>query len=87
MENEIMNYEEEVMEPEIEATEIEESNSGLGTGVAMLIGAGLTLATTAVVKLVKTGIAKHKAKKELRLVDEHEFVEPTEEEINEVVTK
>lgn len=67
MENEIMN--EEIMEPETETCEVEEG-SGIGTGVAMLIGAGLTLATTAVVKLAKKGIAAYKAKKELRRPEE-----------------
>lgn len=67
MENEIMN--EEIMEPETETCEVEEE-SRIGTGVAMLIGAGLTLATTAVVKLAKKGIAAYKAKKELRRPEE-----------------
>lgn len=80
---EIMNYDE-VMEPEMEIIETEDGKSGIGTGTAMLIGAGLTLATAAVVKLVKKGIAKYKAKKELRLVDENDIVEPTEEQITEV---
>lgn len=80
---EIMNYDE-VMEPEMEIIETEDGKSGIGTGTAMLIGAGLTLATAAVVKLVKKGIAKYKTKKELRLVDENDIVEPTEEQITEV---
>lgn len=54
---------------------------GIGTGVAMLIGAGLTLAVSAGVKLVKKGIAAYKAKKELRkleenvTVDNHDYVD------------
>lgn len=84
MENEIMNYENEVMDTEIDAVEMETERSGMSTGVAMLIGAGLTLATTAVVKLVKKGIAKHKANKELRKPAEGEVVEVTDEEIMEV---
>lgn len=59
MENEIMNYEEEVMEPEIET----EEKSGIGTGAAMLIGAGLTLAVGAIVKFGKKLVEKCKAKK------------------------
>lgn len=59
MENEIMNYEEEVMEPEIET----EEKSGIGTGAAMLIGAGLTLAAGAIVKFGKKLVEKCKAKK------------------------
>ena len=84
MENEIMNAETEVMEPEFEATEMENENSGVGTGVAMLIGAGLTLATTAVVKLGKKLWTNHKAKKELRQPEEGEVVEPTDEQIEEI---
>lgn len=83
--NEVMNYEE-VMEPEIEAVEAESGRSGIGTGVAMLLGAGLTIATTAIVKLAKNAYAKHKAKKEAEVAaDEHDFVEPTDEEIDAVV--
>lgn len=59
MENEIMNYEEEVMEPEIET----EEKSGIGTGAAMLLGAGLTLAVGAMVKFGKKLVEKCKAKK------------------------
>ena len=59
MENEIMNYEEEVMEPEIET----EEKSGIGTGAAMLLGAGLTLAIGAIVKFGKKLVEKCKAKK------------------------
>jgi hypothetical protein len=85
MENEIMNMDAEVMEPEFDTIEMENENSGIGTGMAMLIGAGLTIATTAAVKLGKKLWAKHKAKKELRKPDEGEIVEPTDEQIMEVV--
>lgn len=71
MENEIMNYEEEVMEPEVEV-EPNEKSSGMGTGVAMLIGAGLTIATTAVIKFGKKLYAKHKAKKQQKAEDDCE---------------
>lgn len=81
MENEIMNYEEEVMEPEVEFDEVETENSGMSTGVAMLIGAGLTAATIAAVKLGKKLYAKIKAHKELRQPDEDEFVEMTDEDV------
>ena len=61
--NEIMNYEEtEVMDDVVVA----EEGSGMSTGVAMLIVAGLTRAVGAGVKLVKKGVAWYKAKKELR---------------------
>lgn len=87
MENEVMNYADEAMETEFDVVETETGKSGIGTGLAMLIGAGLTLATTAIVKLGKKAWAKHKAKKELRLVGEDEFVEPTDEQIEEVTNK
>ena len=86
MENEIMNYDE-VMDSEIEAFEIEESKSGISTGVAVLIGAGLTLAITAAVKQGKKWLANRKAKKELHLVEEDKVVEPTDEQIAEVTQK
>lgn len=86
MENEVMNYEE-TMEPEVEYVDAENEATGIGTGVAMLIGAGLTLVTTAIVKLGKKAWVKYKAKKELDLVDEREFVEPTDEEIAAVTGK
>jgi hypothetical protein len=85
--NEIMNYENEVLDNEVEVYEMEAENSGISTGAAIAIGAGLTLAVTAGIKLVKTMIAKHKAKKELRLVKEGDFVEVTEEQIQEVAAK
>ena len=86
MENEIMNYED-VMDTEIEATDMEIEDSGIGTGMAMLIGAGLTLATTAIVKLGKKAYAAYKAKKELRQPDEGEIVEVSDEQIEEVTVK
>ena len=81
MENEIMNNEEEVMVPEVEDDFAEPAESGMSTGVAMLIGAGLTLATTAIVKLGKKAFAAYKAKKELRRPKEGDFVEVTDEDI------
>lgn len=84
--NEIMNYED-VMDTEVETTEMVPEESGSGTGMAMLIGAGLALATTAVVKLGKKAWAKYKAKKELRQPDDGEIVEVTEEQIDEVTAK
>lgn len=84
MENEIMNYENEVMENEVDIYEMESEESGIGTGLAMLIGAGITAAGVAVVGLGKKLWANHKAKKELRLVDKDDFVEVTEERVEEV---
>lgn len=82
MENEIMNYEEEVMDSEVEVVETE--GSGISTGAAVLIGAGLAGAAYAVVKLVQNLVAKHKAKKEVRRPDEDELIEPTDAQIMEV---
>lgn len=84
MENEIMNYEEEAT-PMVETYEMEPEESGVGTGVAMLIGAGLTIATAAVIKLGKNLYAKHKAKKELRKPEEGETVEVTDDDVMSVV--
>lgn len=83
MENydEIMNDEEMVQD---EYPETEE-RSGLGTGAGMLIGAGLTLAVTAAVKLGKKAYTKIKAKKEVHMTEEG--IEPTDEQIHEVTTK
>ena len=82
MENEIMNYENEVFESEVYETESE--NTGIGTGLAMLIGAGITAAGVAVVSLGKKLWANYKAKKELRLVDQDEFIEADDDRVNSV---
>lgn len=89
MENIEMINETEVMEPEFETVDCEVEETGNGnTALGMLIGAGLALATTAIVKFGKKAWAKHKAKKESEAVaDEHDFVVPTEEEIAEVTAK
>lgn len=79
--NEIMNYEEiEVMDDVME-----EEGTGIGTGVAMLIGAGLTFAAGAAVKLGKKLYANYKAKKELHLAEKEIIVEP--EDVEEVAAK
>ena len=44
-------------------TEVEVEESGMGTGLAMLIGSGLTLAVLAGVRKGKELWSKHKAKK------------------------
>ena len=85
MDNEIMNYEE-VMEPEIDTVEVEVEESGIGTGLAMLIGAGIAAAGFAAGKLARKVWTNIKAKKELRnanAVDEDEVLE----EVDENVTK
>ena len=84
MEDEIMNTEDEVMDTEIATTEVEPEETGMGTGVAMLIGAGLTLAVGAAVKFGKKGIDYVKAKKALRKPEEGFEVEVTDEDIKKV---
>lgn len=84
MENENMDYENEAMESEIVLSENEGGNSGVSTGVAVAIGAGLAFAATAVVKRAKKAWAKHKANKELRQPDEGDVVEPTDDQVMEV---
>ena len=78
--NEIMiNEEYEIME-----NPIDEEGSGIGTGMAMLIGAGLAFAVGGAVKLGKMAYAKIKAKKELRQPDKEIHVEP--EDLEEIAS-
>ena len=84
MEDEIMNTEDEVMDTEIATAEAEPEETGMGTGVAMLIGAGLTLAVGAAVKVGKKVYAKYKAKKELRKPNDDDVVEVSDEDIENV---
>lgn len=64
MENEIMNYDETAIEEvENDNDEVEVKDSGMSTGVAMLIGAGLTIATGGLIKLGKKLVNKYKVKK------------------------
>lgn len=79
MENEIMN--EEIMETEVDTCDVDETESGISTGLAMLIGAGLTAASVAAVKLGKKVFASIKAKKARKETDEEDFVDVTDEEI------
>lgn len=79
MENENMNYDD-AMENEVEAEEAETESSGIGTGAAMLIGAGLTMATAAIVKLGKKLFAAHKAKKESLEAEEDDSEDVADEE-------
>lgn len=83
MENEYMNYEE-TMETEVETEEVETEKSGIGTGKALLIGAGLAAAAVAAVKFGKSMYAKIKVKKELRRPAEGDEVEVTDEDIEEI---
>lgn len=83
MDNEMMNYDE-VMEPEVETTEVETEESSIRPGMVVLIGAGLTAAGIAAVKLGKKAFAKIKAKKEAKEAEEDDFVEvDDDEDINE----
>lgn len=79
MENEIMNYEE-VMEPEVETFDVETEESKMSVGLAVLIGAGLTAASIAAVKLGKKVWTKFKAKKESQQADEDDYVDVADEE-------
>lgn len=83
MEDIIMN-EEEVMDTEMDTIDMEPEDTGMSTGVAMLIGAGLTLAVGAAVKFGKKGIDYIKAKKALRKPEEGSEVEVTDEDIKKV---
>lgn len=70
MENENMNYYEENEIAEVETDTDETKSSGMSTGVAMLIGTGLTIATGGLIKLGKKLYAAHKAKKESKKSEE-----------------
>lgn len=83
MEDTNMN-EEEVMDTEMDAIDMEPEDTGMSTGVAMLIGAGITLAVGAAVKLGKKGIDYIKAKKALRKPEEGSEVEVTDDDIEKV---
>ena len=76
MENEIMNYNEGMTE-EVALAEVDTNTSGMSTGVAMLVGAGLTLATTAIFKLGTKLIKAYKAKK-AKEAEEEDFEEVTD---------
>lgn len=84
MENNVMfeevNYDEVIPVEETEA-------SGMGAGMAMLIGAGVVAAGAAVVKLAKAGIAKWKRHKELRKPNEENPIEMANKDIAEATTK
>lgn len=80
--NEIMNYDEiEIVDDAMMADE----KTGISTGAAMLIGAGLTFVVGAGVKLAKKLVAAHKAKKELKKPEGEVLVD--EQDIEKVVSK
>lgn len=74
MENEIMNHEENEI-AEVENDEVETNESGMSTGVAMLIGAGLTIATGGLIKLGKKLYTAYKAKKESKKTEDDDLEE------------
>lgn len=79
--NEIMiNEEIEVLDNHI----VEDDGNGIGTGMAMLIGAGLAFAVGGAVKLGKIVCAKIKAKKELKQPDKEVLVE--DEDLEEIAS-
>lgn len=84
MTEEIIINENEVMENEVEIIEMEPEESGM-SGVAKAI---IILAVTAVGAGVAWGVKKwndkRKAKSELRLVEEEDFVEVTDERVEEI---
>ena len=82
MEDTIMN--EEVMDTNMGTIDMESEDTGMSTGVAILIGAGITLAVGAAVKLGKKGINYIKAKKALRKPEEGSEIEVTDDDIKKV---
>ena len=84
-----MNYIEEIETEEpievMDIVEVEPEESGIGAGMVALITAGVVAAGAAAVHWGKKLWAKHKAKKELRKPDGDKPVEPSDEEIEEVV--
>ena len=78
MDNEMMNYDE-VMEPEVETTEVETEETGTHRGMAVLIGAAFA-AGFAAVTLGKKLYVKLKAKKESKEIEEDDFAEVTDDE-------
>ena len=93
MDNELKVMDEEIEETEDEEIEETEESSGIGTGLAMLIGSGLTLAGIAIGKKVKKVWAKRKAEKGIvdveivDVVEETEDVEPGEQTADEKTKK
>lgn len=69
MDNELTKINEEIEDETEEIEEIPE-RSGIGTGWAMLIGSGLTLAGIAIGKKAKKAWANRKTKKETPKADE-----------------
>lgn len=91
MENENMIYNEETMEPAIEAIEMAVAdNSGVNVGKVLLTTGGVAVAVFAAVKLVQLGIKawkKHNEAKETEQAGDHDFVVPSDAEIEVVTNK
>lgn len=86
-ENEIMEIEETETNEYTDIVETDEGSGTVGTGMAIAIGAGLATLVIGGVTLAKKLIAKHKAKKELHKVRDEDFVEVTDEMVEEVTAK
>ena len=84
MENNETMINEEAQATEIEATEAE-TKKPMGVGKIALIGAGLALAGPAAAKLAMKLVNNLKPKADGPAAEEHDFVEPTDEEIKNVV--
>ena len=60
---------------EVENDEVGLEDSGMSTGMAMLIGAGLAIATGGLIKLGKKLYMAYKAKKESKKAEEEDYEE------------
>lgn len=85
-----MNYFEDIENEEttmeMDPVEVDTEESGIGAGMVALICAGGAAAFAAAVHFGKKMWAKHKTKKELRMPDEENIVEVTDEDIEKVTT-
>ncbi|MGN1097962.1 MAG: hypothetical protein ACI4SS_03585 [Clostridia bacterium] len=65
----------ELVDKENEYVEEAAENSGISTGLAMLIGSGITLAAVAAGSKLKKAWSIHKAKKELSNADDEDAID------------
>lgn len=84
MTEEIIINENEVMENEVEIFEMEPEESGMSNVAKALIILALTAGGAGLAWLLKKRSDKRKAKNELRLVEEEDFVEVTDERVEEI---
>lgn len=82
-----MNENEIMLNTEVNEPEVQEESAGMSTGMAMLIGSGLTIATIALAKkgkkVIGNALAKRKAAKAKKEVIEGEAEEIIEEDSTE----